>query len=146
MFAILGSFYYLYYLETHRVELMRERASLDNLQQYREVLDNVNEGVFRTAVDGRTLHANPALAQMLGYDSVQELVRAVTDFRSQVLADLSERKIMQRALDRSDRINGFEMTNPQSALEAYARLMSANQIRVEVIRNGAPTTLELNIK
>ncbi|MDC3959354.1 general secretion pathway protein GspC [Polyangium jinanense] len=48
--------------------------------------------------------------------------------------------------DQLQRINGFEMTNPQSALEAYARLMSANQIRVDVIRNGQPTTLELNIK
>ncbi|MDI1444400.1 type II secretion system protein GspC [Polyangium sp. 6x1] len=48
--------------------------------------------------------------------------------------------------DQLQRINGFEMTNPQSALEAYARLMSANQIRVEVIRNGQPTMLELNIK
>ena len=48
--------------------------------------------------------------------------------------------------DRLQRINGFEMTNPQSALEAYARLMSANQIRVDVVRGGRPTTLELNIK
>ncbi|MDI1432583.1 type II secretion system protein GspC [Polyangium sorediatum] len=48
--------------------------------------------------------------------------------------------------DQLQRINGFEMTNPQSALEAYARLMSANQIRVDVVRNGQPTTLELNIK
>lgn len=48
--------------------------------------------------------------------------------------------------DQLQSINGFEMTNPQNALEAYARLTSANQIRVNVIRNGQPTTLELNIK
>lgn len=48
--------------------------------------------------------------------------------------------------DQLQKINGFEMTNAQSALEAYSRLMSASQIRVEVMRRGRPTTLELNIK
>jgi PAS domain S-box-containing protein len=129
MFAILGSFYYLFYQETHRVELMRERASLENLQRYREVLDNVNEGVFRTAMDGRTLHANPALAQMLGYDSVHELVETVTDFRSQVLADLGERKIMQRALDRSDRISGFEMRVLRKNGDTFLAALSVRALR-----------------
>ncbi len=48
--------------------------------------------------------------------------------------------------DQLQRINGFEMTNPQTALEAYARLQSASQIRVDVVRDGRPTTVELNIK
>ena len=129
MFAILGSFYYLFYSETHRVELMRERATLENLQQYREVLDNVNEGVFRTAMDGHTVNANPALAQMLGYGSVQELVSTVNDFRTQVLADLGERKIMQRALDRSDRINGFEMRVQRKDGSTFLASLSVRTLR-----------------
>jgi general secretion pathway protein C len=43
-------------------------------------------------------------------------------------------------------INGFEMTSPEKALEAYAKLGSAPQIQVAVVRNGKPTTLEFNIK
>ncbi|MGH8517826.1 MAG: response regulator, partial [Panacagrimonas sp.] len=110
---------------------MRERATLENLQQYREVLDNVNEGVFRTAMDGHTLNANPALAQMLGYGSVSGLVSAVTDFRTQVLDDLSERKIMQRELDHSDRVNGFEMRVRRRDGSTFLASLSVRTLRDE---------------
>jgi len=43
-------------------------------------------------------------------------------------------------------INGFQLTDPQKALEAYGRLQSASNLKVEVIRNGQPTTIELNIQ
>jgi general secretion pathway protein C len=43
-------------------------------------------------------------------------------------------------------INGFELTDPQKALEAYGRLRSANRLTVQVVRGGAPTTIEFNIK
>ncbi|MEM6790175.1 MAG: type II secretion system protein GspC [Myxococcota bacterium] len=43
-------------------------------------------------------------------------------------------------------INGFALTDPQKALEAYGRLQSASNLKVDVIRNGSPTTIELNIQ
>jgi general secretion pathway protein C len=35
------------------------------------------------------------------------------------------------------RINGFEMSTPENALEAYARLRDANQVEVVLERNGS---------
>jgi general secretion pathway protein C len=43
-------------------------------------------------------------------------------------------------------INGFELTNPQRALEAYGRLRTADQLKLEIIRNGSPTTIDYNIQ
>jgi len=43
-------------------------------------------------------------------------------------------------------INGFSLTDPQKALEAYGRLQSASNLKVEVTRDGKPTTIELNIQ
>jgi general secretion pathway protein C len=43
-------------------------------------------------------------------------------------------------------INGFDMTSPEKALEAYAKLRTAPSIQVGVIRGGKPTNLEYNIK
>jgi general secretion pathway protein C len=43
-------------------------------------------------------------------------------------------------------INGFDMTSPEKALEAYAKLRTAPQIQVGVVRNGKPVTIEYNIK
>lgn len=48
--------------------------------------------------------------------------------------------------DRLQSINGFEMGDPQKALEAYARLRSSDKLSVSVNRRGKPMQLEFNIK
>ena len=48
--------------------------------------------------------------------------------------------------DRLQAINGFEMTDPQKALEAYARLRTADHLTVAVNRRGKDTNLDFNIK
>jgi general secretion pathway protein C len=48
--------------------------------------------------------------------------------------------------DRLQSINGFEMSDPQKALEAYARLRSADKLQVTVNRRGKPMTIDFNIK
>ncbi len=48
--------------------------------------------------------------------------------------------------DRLETINGFSMGSPEKALEAYARLRSANGLKVEVNRRGKPMTIDYKIK
>lgn len=43
-------------------------------------------------------------------------------------------------------INGFEMSSPDSALEAYARLRNANNLTVAIVRRGQPTTLDYDVQ
>jgi len=43
-------------------------------------------------------------------------------------------------------INGYDMTSPDSALEAYSRLRGANNLSVNVVRRGNPMALEYNIQ
>ncbi len=43
-------------------------------------------------------------------------------------------------------INGFDMTSPDSALEAYARLRSADHLSVAVVRRGQAMTIDYNIR
>ena len=43
-------------------------------------------------------------------------------------------------------INGFDMGDPQKALEAYGRLRQASNLKVQVERGGQPMTLEFNIQ
>jgi general secretion pathway protein C len=43
------------------------------------------------------------------------------------------------------RLNGFEINSPDKALEAYAKLKEANQIKIEVERNGSVVTKTYNI-
>lgn len=48
--------------------------------------------------------------------------------------------------DRLQTINGFDMTNPEKALEAYARLRTADHLTVSVNRKGANTNLDYDIQ
>ena len=43
-------------------------------------------------------------------------------------------------------INGFDMTSPDGALEAYARLRSADKLTVAIVRRGKPITLNYSIR
>jgi general secretion pathway protein C len=43
-------------------------------------------------------------------------------------------------------INGFDMTSPEKALEAYAKLRTAPEITIGVNRGDKPTNIVFNIK
>jgi general secretion pathway protein C len=48
--------------------------------------------------------------------------------------------------DRLEKINGFDMTSPEKALEAYARLRTADHLTISLNRKGAEQNLDYNIK
>jgi general secretion pathway protein C len=48
--------------------------------------------------------------------------------------------------DRLEKINGFEMASPEKALEAYARLRTADHLTISVNRRGQPMNIDYNIK
>ncbi|MGO9833679.1 MAG: type II secretion system protein GspC [Polyangiaceae bacterium] len=48
--------------------------------------------------------------------------------------------------DRLEKINGFDMASPEKALEAYARLRTADQLIVSVNRRGQAMNIDYNIK
>jgi len=48
--------------------------------------------------------------------------------------------------DRLQAINGFDMGDPQKALEAYTKLRTADHLTVAVNRHGKPVNIDFNIK
>jgi general secretion pathway protein C len=48
--------------------------------------------------------------------------------------------------DRLQTINGFDMASPEKALEAYARLRTADHLTVQVSRRGTNQNIDFNIK
>jgi general secretion pathway protein C len=47
--------------------------------------------------------------------------------------------------DRLETINGFSIANPEQALQAYARLRTAEHLRLRVVRAGQPLDIDLHI-
>jgi general secretion pathway protein C len=48
--------------------------------------------------------------------------------------------------DRLDSINGFDMADPQKALEAYGRLRTADALKVKINRGGSPVNIDFKIQ
>lgn len=81
------------------IERKRSEDALRHSEaQYRSLFENVIEGVYRSTVAGRLEAVNPALAQMLGYDSADELL-AVPDMAA-VFANPRERDHVMSTLHR----------------------------------------------
>lgn len=75
------------------------RSSKDNNKSPRnifpdpqDILMNAPVGVFTSTPDGRFLSANPAMAELLGYASPEELKESVTDIAGQIYADPEDRE------------------------------------------------------
>ncbi|GAK61007.1 ATPase, histidine kinase-, DNA gyrase B-, and HSP90-like domain protein [Candidatus Vecturithrix granuli] len=64
-----------------------EKLLQEGEKRYRSIFENATIGIFQAALDGTFLTANPTLAQMLGYASVQELLVSVTNIAEQVYVE-----------------------------------------------------------
>src|SRR5271170_6975344 len=77
-------------------------------QKYRSIFENATEGIFQTTPEGKYLSANPALAQMYGYDSPGELLADLTDISRQLYIEPDRRRKFTVAMRRDERIQDFE--------------------------------------
>lgn len=69
-----------------------EKALRQAESKYRSIFENATEGIYQTTADGKFISANPALATILGYDSVEELINTITDISTQVYVEPKRRE------------------------------------------------------
>jgi len=69
------------------------------LQDFHDILFNAPIGIFTSTPHGRFVYANPALARMYGYDSVEELFGSVNDLVKQTYADPADRAFFVSQLE-----------------------------------------------
>jgi len=91
--------------------------------EYRDIFNNVHEGLCRSTPDGRILRANPALVRMFGYNSEQRLLEEVTDTGSQCYVNAEDRRTVIDALNREGSIEGLEieMVRPGNGERMWVR-------------------------
>src|ERR671911_2523626 len=93
--------------ELRDAEVRRERQQAE--EKYRSIFENAIEGIFQTTVDGRFLTANPAMAKILGYESPEELVGAISNIRDQLYVEPSRREEFYQLALRDGLVSGFEV-------------------------------------
>jgi PAS domain S-box-containing protein len=96
-------------------------------RRYREVFDNVQEGLFLATADGRFIEVNDALVQMLGYRTREELLQV--DARSRIYAGPEEhRQLVGRLLDEGA-VRNYEQTLRHCERSAVHVLIHAVAVR-----------------
>ncbi len=91
---------------TRLVEM--ERAAHQQAQFYRGIFDNSIWGIFQTTTDGQYLMANPALAQIYGYDTPNALLSALTNIGGQLYVDPTRRDGFVKLMNERGVVSGFE--------------------------------------
>jgi two-component system NtrC family sensor kinase len=77
-------------------------------RRYRELFDNVQEGVFFASNDGRFIEVNDALVRMLGYQHRDELLKLDPD--TQVYLSTDQRDQIIKQLNEHGAIQNFEVS------------------------------------
>jgi len=98
---------------------------------YQSIVEHAIEGIFQTTPDGRYLLANPALAEIYGYESVEELKGGVKEIARQLYVDPARREEFIRLMNQQDAVWGFE--SPIYRKDGSVIWISEN---VRVIRAG----------
>jgi PAS domain S-box-containing protein len=77
-------------------------------RRYRELFDNIQEGLFFSTPDGRFVEVNDALVAMLGYSSREELLQV--DIPAQIYFTPEERDRHAEVMEKDGHMRNFEAT------------------------------------
>ncbi len=78
-------------------------------EKYRAIFENALEGIYQTTPEGHLVSANPAMAHILNYTSVHELLTSVKDVARDLYVSKSARKKFIGMLKHNKPVSGFEV-------------------------------------
>ncbi len=90
----------------HVLKDISDRREVEH--RYRELFDNIQEGLFFSTPDGRFIEVNDALVRMLGYGSREELLQA--DVRTQVYFSAERHEELARQMQEHGVVRNHEET------------------------------------
>jgi len=114
--VIVGSSLDLFFLALLGCVIMRaleqrresEAAMRSTEEQYRRIFEQGAPGFYRATFGGRLVSVNRALAKLLGYDTPEETVSAITDMGLQLHVDPARRREAVQILREQGSIQDFE--------------------------------------
>jgi PAS domain S-box-containing protein len=85
-----------------------EKEALAGKEKYRSTIENAVWGVFQTTPEGRFLSANRALANILGYETPDDLMTSNSNIGNQLYVKPTQRDEILHLLAKQDMILAFE--------------------------------------
>jgi|GEM_PF-542973 len=85
-----------------------ELALRKSEEEYRNLFKNAIEGIYQSTPEGKLVNANPAMAQIVGYESPEELLSNIRDITTQLYVDPKDREKLQQLLRDEGEVKNFE--------------------------------------
>lgn len=85
-----------------------DAALRESARKYRDIFENINEGIIQTSPDGDILCINPAFAHIMGYNTPEELLFEVKK-TFELYANPDDRLLMKRLLGEHEKLQYFEV-------------------------------------
>lgn len=90
-----------------------ERKEIENQlskseEKYRDIFNNSVQGIFQSSQDNKVLSANPSMARILGYDSIDDFLSCIQNLAEQVYVEPEQRQRFIELLKANDFVSGFE--------------------------------------
>ncbi|HOV91015.1 MAG TPA: PAS domain S-box protein [Syntrophorhabdaceae bacterium] len=103
----------------------------ENEEKFRGILENLNEGFFRTTPEGRYLMANLSLARLYGYTSPEELIEDTKDIASQRFYNKEDRKRFIQLLETYGHVENFESLRLKKDGSTFWGIANARAVKGE---------------
>lgn len=113
------------YLELQTSQL----ATRDAEAKYRGIFENATEGIFQVASDGRPLTVNPAMANILGYESPKELLDHFQDTTLEIYSNPARRDQFVQIIKKHGYVKDFEYVARRKDGTPVTTLIDAHLIR-----------------
>ena len=88
------------------IEDITEKKELE--ENYRGIFENAVMGIYQSTPEGYHIAVNPALAEIYGYDSPEDLITSMTDIATQLYVDPRRREKLLNQLMEHDEVSHFE--------------------------------------
>ena len=94
--------------DLERMAAARAAQLVQEQEKFRMIFENSPEGIFQTSVEGRLLSANPALAEIYGFASPDELVKELTGAKGHLFVDEGRWNEFRRLMRADGFVRDFE--------------------------------------
>ena len=77
-------------------------------EKYRSLVENAQEGIFQSTAEGHHITINQAFANMLGYESPEEVMATIADIPHQVYVHPDDRTKILQIIEKEGSVKGYE--------------------------------------
>jgi PAS domain S-box-containing protein len=78
-------------------------------EKYRHLFMNAQEGIYQTTPEGKLITVNPAMAEIYGYASPEEMIAAIASVERQLYKNPEDRKRFMQLMNTHGEVKNFEL-------------------------------------